>query len=247
MSADENIQADGPDMLAAEYALGVLDGDELAEAQRRLGSDPAFTADVAAWNERLSPFLAGVAPVEPGGHVWTGIATAIGAEGEPGGNVVALKRRLRVWRGYSAAVTAIAAALALVVALDVTKDQPIAPSQPVQPVGAETLVATLSSEDNPARLVVSWDPDSRSFIVTPAVLNQAAGRDHELWLIPPSGTPRSLGLVQSDASQRIVIPVELLRDLSEDASIALSVEPSGGSPTGLPTGPVIAAGQLHQI
>lgn len=245
---DQDMTPSGPDLLAAEYALGVLEGADLAEARRLLDRDPAFAASVADWSERLSPLLAGVAPAEPGGHVWPAIASALDSgDREPAGNVVLLKHRLRVWRGYSAAVTAIAASLALAVALDVTKDQPIVPVQPTEPAGARTLVATLSSEDNPARLVVSWDPVGRSFLVTPAVLSSAAGHDHELWLIPPSGTPRSLGIVQTDASQRIVIPVELLRDLSDDASIALSVEPDGGSPTGLPTGPVIAAGKLQQI
>ncbi|MDQ3139889.1 MAG: anti-sigma factor, partial [Pseudomonadota bacterium] len=112
---------------------------------------------------------------------------------------------------------------------------------------APTMVAMLESPDNPARLVVSFDPETRSFLVTPAVLTGAAGHQHELWLIPPAGNPRSLGLVGVDGAQRIVIPVELLRDLSDDASIALSVEPVGGSPTGLPTGPVIASGKLSTI
>lgn len=187
-----------------------------------------------------------VAGEEPGRHVWPAIEAAIADENGAGTNVVALRRRVSLWRGYGAAMTAVAAALALALALDVTKAPPTVPA-PAPQAPEPALVATLSSAETPARLVVSYDPVRQSVLVTPAVLESQADRDHQLWLIPPDGTPRSLGLVRADASQRIVIPVALLRQLSDDASIAVSVEPVGGSPTGLPTGPVIASGQLTPI
>jgi anti-sigma-K factor RskA len=54
--------------------------------------------------------------------------------------------------------------------------------------------------------------------------------------------PRSLGLV-TDASARLPVPAAL-RQGAEGGSLAVSVEPKGGSPTGAPTGPVIYSGKL---
>ena len=48
--------------LAAEYALGVLDGADRANAARLANEDDAFAALVAQWHERLAPFLDEIAP-----------------------------------------------------------------------------------------------------------------------------------------------------------------------------------------
>ena len=59
--------------------------------------------------------------------------------------------------------------------------------------------------------------------------------------VPGTGAPRSLGLV----SPRQVTTVErsgLRRDV---AAYAVSLEPAGGSPTGQPTGPILALGKLQ--
>ena len=66
----------------------------------------------------------------------------------------------------------------------------------------------------------------------------------ELWLIPQGGRPHSLGLIQPGQPIRLTIPPELSGSVIKDATLAVSLEPPGGSPTGQPTGPVIAAGPL---
>ncbi len=47
----------------------------------------------------------------------------------------------------------------------------------------------------------------------------------------------------TDASARLPVPAAL-RQGAEGGSLAVSVEPKGGSPTGSPTGPVIYSGKL---
>ena len=42
-------------LLAAEYALGLLEGEDLLAARARESADPAFARDVAEWQERLAP------------------------------------------------------------------------------------------------------------------------------------------------------------------------------------------------
>jgi anti-sigma-K factor RskA len=109
------------------------------------------------------------------------------------------------------------------------------------------MVASLGAEGGPAALIITYDPNSRSLIATPAVLQGAAGHDHELWVIPAGGTPRSLGLVTTGRSRKLTIPPALLQSIGTDSTLAVSVEPEGGSPTGQPTGPVIATGQLTRL
>lgn len=64
------------DLLAAEYVLGTLDGDEAAEAARLLATDTAFAAAVRGWEQRLAPLAAVVPPVPPPPGLWDRIAAS---------------------------------------------------------------------------------------------------------------------------------------------------------------------------
>ena len=232
------------DLLAAEYALGLLDGDELRQAQRLLLADPAFAEAVRAWEERLAPLAEEAGEEEPGPRAWENIRQAIAAQPPAAEKVVALRRRLGIWRGYGAAMTALAASLALVVGYQATRDEPIV-VQPQQ--RAPVMVATLSSDEAETSLSVAYDKQRGSLLVTPGRMSGAPGHDHELWIIPAGGSPISLGLVRADAPHRLPVPAQLAPHFRDRAAIALSVEPEGGSPTGQPTGPVVASGELATI
>jgi anti-sigma-K factor RskA len=68
----------------------------------------------------------------------------------------------------------------------------------------------------------------------------------ELWSVPPEGNPRSLGLISANGVtvlKRERLPATVLK--GGTAALAVSVEPPGGSPTGVPTGPVVFAGKLQ--
>ncbi|HEY0012830.1 MAG TPA: anti-sigma factor [Allosphingosinicella sp.] len=247
MSADDPVAPeDERDLLAAEYALGLLDGGALAEVRRLEAADEGFARAVAQWQERLMP-LAGEAPaVVPDPALWDRVRRAIGEAPAAGANVVALKRRLRVWRTIAVGALAAAASLALVVGLDATTDRPaVAERQPAaQPERPRVLVAALASPEEETSLSVAYDLEDRSLVVTPGRLTGAAGHDHELWVIPAGGAPVSLGLVRAGEPQRFRVPVEVAPHFRAQSAVALSVEPTGGSPTGRPTGPVVASGAL---
>jgi anti-sigma-K factor RskA len=61
----------------------------------------------------------------------------------------------------------------------------------------------------------------------------APGSVHELWIIAPDAAPVSLGLLE-DKPLEISYPAP-----PAGWTMAVSVEPAGGSPTGAPTGPII--------
>lgn len=237
----------GDDRLAAEFVLRLLEGEELLQARGRRKSDLVFARLIGEWEERLAPMFDAFRSEPAPPETWSRISARI-AEGDTGevATIHQLKRKAKLWRTYSAAITAVAAALLLVIGLDLTRKAPVL-QQPAPAAEAATLVASLVSEGGPAALIITYDANSRSLVATPAVLQASAGRSHELWVIPAAGQPRSLGIVTAGQSRRLLIPPTLLEAIGANATLAVSVEPEGGSPTGLPTGPVIASGQLTRI
>jgi anti-sigma-K factor RskA len=231
------------DLLAAELALGLLEGEELRAARVRAATDPDFTEAAARWEARLTPLAGEIAGVAPGPHVWEGIARAIAAAPAADANVVPIRRALSRWRAAAVGMTAVAASLALLMVYQSAREAPpIVASTP-----APMMIATLSSPQTDASLSVAYDPQRASMLVTPGRLEGTAGHAHQLWIIPPDGAPVSLGMVRPGAPLRMTVPAQLTQHFRTRATLAISVEPAGGSPTGQPTGPVIASGALTTI
>src|SRR5262245_63335530 len=68
--------------LAAEYALGTLDGDERAQVETMMAVDQEYAALVQAWEFRLGVLNQMVGSVEPRPVVWDNVRRAIGHGGE---------------------------------------------------------------------------------------------------------------------------------------------------------------------
>ena len=225
------------DTLAAEYALGVLDGGERTAAQRRGLADPGFVREVEAWEARFAGLTDGTAPVSPPQALWSRISDRMDGEdrGADRAVVLKLKRSVAIWRGLAASATGLAACLVLALAW---------PRPPTPP--APLLTARLSaSAQGPAVFVAIYDPARRAIVLTPARVGAPEGRSPELWLIPPGGRPVALGRAYcAGAGPRVSTRAAM--GLAAGA-LAVSMEPKGGSPTGQPTGPVIATGQLSRI
>ncbi len=229
--------------LAAEYALGLLRGEERSQAVALSREDEDFRGDVARWRGRFAPWLCEVAEAEAPPRVWSAIEQRIGGV-QVESSVIQLKRRVSLWRGFAAAASAVAAALALIL---VTRPQPVLPPAPTPAAQSAPLVATLASKQTPAKLVATWDPMRRSLIVAAAAgMPAKPGKDHELWVIPAGGKPMPVGVMHPKGPMRMTLPMPLAAQLKSGTMLAISIEPAGGSPTGLPTGPVIAAGALEQ-
>src|SRR5258708_27709836 len=67
--------------LAAEYALGTLDGEERAQAEAMISVDKEFAAMVEAWSTKLGALNQMVGSVEPSPEVWDRIKMAAGLSG----------------------------------------------------------------------------------------------------------------------------------------------------------------------
>jgi len=230
MSDDFTPTGEGRQLLAAEYVLGVLDAAQRDDAKRLLVQDPAFAAEVTFWEERLGGLTSAVTPVVPPAHVWNRINTALAPAARPGG----LWNSLRFWRWSAFASAALAAASLAVVYFAVVSS----------PRGA--LVATLDASGQTG-FVAATDPDRNSITIVPASLATTEQRVLELWVIVPGDQPRSLGVIEAGRPVRVSVPPSLTAHMQVDAALAVSLEPPGGSPTGLPTGPVIASGKLTNL
>ena len=237
---------DEMNVLAAEYASGVLDGIDLEQARRREAADPAFAREVARWRGRLASLHDEVAPVDPPAGLWSRIERALGSGPAANDNSAALHKAVTKWRAATGAMTALAACLALVLVL---QQRPIAAPTPQPAPAPATAAATpmvaMVGDKQATKVMVSWDPSARQMVLAVAgVLPGDASHSHELWVIPADGTPRSLGMMPADKQSHMRLAEALASLLQQGATIAISVEPRGGSPTGAPTGPVIATGAL---
>jgi anti-sigma-K factor RskA len=218
------------DLLAAELALGVLEGAERTAAVQRAARDRAFALLVEAWEQRLAPWAAEIREVSPPPEVWDRISSALPAQTRRNG----LWHSLNFWRGLSFAAGALAAAclVGLIYLGTLTPRQ--------------ALIATIEGGGQ-RHFVATIDSVRGTVAVVPAAFSADATRVPELWLIPPDGRPRALGLLRADQTVVLALPPELATLAKNNAVLAVSLEPPGGSTTGLPTGPVIATGKLTSL
>ena len=234
---------DDPEILAAELAFGLIDPAEADRAARLLHTDPAFGAAHARWFEYAMALFADAAETPPA-RVWQAIERRLPAND----TVTRLNRTVARWR-----FATMAASVALVVAAGGTawliSSTPPHLAEPAQtiaqaPAPAAPMVAML--QGRPGVVSVAFDPGARTLTVSTGKLGLDARHTAQLWVIPADGVPRSLGVLPADHPVWRTAPGTVAGLLNKDATIAVSVEPLGGSPTGLPTGPVILTGKLTQ-
>lgn len=115
-----------------------------------------------------------------------------------------------------------------------------------EPQGPAPLVASLSGQNSTINLLASYELQSGRLKIVPVAAGKPEEKSLELWLVPGSGMTRSLGVFQPGESGELVIPAELRSMIADGATLAVSLEPFGGSPTGQATGPVIASGPLRR-
>lgn len=244
------------DRLAAAYVAGTLRGPARRRFEALLPAHPALRAARQAWQERLMPLTLVIEPVQPPPQVWQKIEARIGGQasaasgargsssvgsastGSSSASSAAETRRgwwmqLAFWRGLSA--IAGVAALSLAVLL-------MNPGPVQAPIVVVLSAATPSASGvTPASFVASISGDGRALVTRPLVdVSMEANRALELWSVPATGAPRSLGLISSSGAT----VVRKGKVLDGTAALAVSLEPPGGSPTGAPTGPILYVGKL---
>ena len=222
------------DALAAQYVLGTLRGRARARFERLARSDAALGDAVHQWEERLLPLAEQLSPVRPPQRVWQAILKRIRDSGAAGRS--SLWANIGLWRAL--ALAGLAAAFVLALALFIPA--------PERPQG--TLVAVLSGSDAKAALIASADRFGR-YLTVKAIsrIDVPADRSLQLWMLPGTGNPRSLGTFDANVAARVALSGEADEALRNIPALAVSLEPRGGSPTGQPTGPVLYTGPVQRL
>lgn len=231
-----------PDMTAAELALGVLDGAERDAALRRLVDEPAFAAEVERWRDWLAALFADWPSIEAPAAVATRIDASL--DGARGGGVTAANDNDARWRMVALAASLAACLLLAVTTMLLLRPAPQPVRIPVPVAGPEPLIAAMAPTGKGTPVAAAYDP-ARNIVRIAGVVDVPAGRSAEVWAIVGTAAPRSLGVIADATRAELAIPAELRPAMAADTVLAISIEPAGGSPTGAPTGPVVAAGKLN--
>jgi len=226
---------------AAELAIGLLVGEEQAQARNRAAAEPAFAREVAWWQESLAPLLTQTRDVPPPSYLRERIVARLDVP------MVEPRRSSHKWRwaGLGGAIGALAASLATFLLTPEVRtpgyEQPVPVTRPSKVLVASLMWSTRSAKPNPVAVL---DPADNTLRLSAAV-DVAKDRVGQLWRIPVGGTPISLGLVPTAVGNRVLLTPAITPAQGE--TLAVSVEPVGGSPTGQPTGPVILTGTLTTV
>lgn len=230
------------EILAGEYVLGLLGPREHEDVLARLEQDPALHAAVSRWQTRLAPIDATAAPIAPSAGLWRQIEAGLAASRQQPATAVRQKTRpvlrarlaewwdsLPLWRGaaLAGAAAAIVLAVGLVAALDRAGRQPV-------------MVAVLMTDASVAAAVVNTFADGRVELLPLQDIDVPQGRALQIWTLWDRAVgPRSVGLIER--ARAVPLRLDSL-PLGSDQLFEITVEPAAGSPTGRPTGPIVAKG-----
>jgi anti-sigma-K factor RskA len=223
----------------AEYVLGVLDADARADVAREVASNDEAAVAVGLWQRHLSPLTETLPDVAPSEDVWVRIQRLLKWDaGREAGQQVGLWENLRFWQWFGVGASLVAAACIVMLVIAPLRTQPPVSSGVV-------MVSSIRQENGVADWTATMDLDRKQIIVVPAAAaGIARDRSTQLWLIPAGQAPISLGVFKPDSATVLPLNAIVLAKLGPTAALAVSVEPVGGSPTGEPTGPVVAKGAI---
>ena len=257
------------DRLAASYALGTLRGG----ARRRFESLARQSATVRAaaliWQERFASMTELQAVDKPSPNVWKRIENLLDtppAAASPKENAMLekLRRGLGLWRG-AALAAAVAGVAAVVVGVNLDREvasregqlaqlkqqgtqlaeQNAQLSARMQAMPQIQYVAVLANDQSSPSVLVTFDP-KQNMMTFKRVGGYQEGPDKslQLWALMPSGGPKSLGVLGTQAVMRMPAAEGEVRQMP---MLAVSLEPKGGVPgDGGPTGPVLFKGAMLQ-
>ena len=232
---------------------------EIWERIRAVVADAAPAGEPAA-RAAVAPVLPEPARSEDLGAPAVVLPPEPAKEQVPGPDPSRLQRRARRWRKIALWLFLIGAAGAglgvlremhpeylppelrpKVRTVEVTKTVEIASPKPAQ------YVAVLQKSAVEPAFLLTFDLQRRTLMVRNVGVPPQPGKSYQLWLISSRfSSPRSLGVIGPEEYSR---PQLASYDavILNSATYSVSLEPEGGSPTGIPTGPMLYSGRLFQV
>ncbi|MGM0768135.1 MAG: anti-sigma factor [Pseudomonadota bacterium] len=220
--------------LAAEYVLGSLKGKARQRFERWMMESGRARREVWYWEEKLGRLSDQVPERAPPSSVWRGIERRLWPPAQAAARTT---KTARLWPAWSLLATAAALVLAVMLVQQPTSEQAFRLSGAVVQADAS----------DPLWLVSESGGDNRLRLRSVAATSAAAGKDYELWIVPDNGNPLSLGVMPVGDVHQVELTDEARETLSRSRTLAISLEPQGGSPTGAPTGPILHVTRLYQL
>jgi len=224
----EESDKDDDTALSAEYALGLLNPVEARAFETRLAVDPELRAQYALWVEDFASMTDGIAPVEPPKSVFDKVSVTLFPEEK------------QSWLQKLGLIPALLGGLVAALILVVATNQGLLNGPGVS---SPAYTAEIVAEDQSLLVLATYDPVDAVLRIERTAGAARDGRTLQLWLIAGDNAPVSLGVLADGEVSTVPIPDTLLAAL-EGGLLAISDEPLGGSPTGQPTGEVLAVGQV---
>ncbi len=230
---------DNPDMpdrdedaaLCAEYALGLLTPEEVRAFESRMNVDPAFRAQAILWIEDMAALADTIPPEAPPARVESALRARLFPE-----------ERQSFLRRIGLLPALIGGLVAALMVLWASTSGILLPD----PATGPRYAATIAAEDGSLVVEATLLPDMGTVSITRTAGAAPTGRVLELWLIAPDAAPVSLGVLPDDQTAELTLAAAVATAVP-GATLALSDEPPGGSPTGQPTGSVLALGPVTEI
>ena len=221
--------------LAAEYVLGTLRGGARRRFEGWMHQDADLRNITAQWQQRLTPMAEFAGSVQPPKSVWTGIERRLNLKQKASGFEYWFNENIAFWRGLGLASSGLAALLLVFMM-----------SKPAVEAPSIAYVATLSDDKAETAMVVTADVRHHALdmrLITNAQI--AADKSLELWAVPTSGNPRSLGVLAGN-NGRFKLPDSAIG--ADVKLLAVTLEPKGGSPNpNGPTGPIVYKGNWIRL
>jgi anti-sigma-K factor RskA len=225
---------DDIDDLAGEYVLGTLDKAERAQVAARRLREATLDAAIRGWEVRLAPLNESTGAASPPADLLQRIERRIDdvkTSGTAIVNIADLQRRVQRWRRVAVAASAIAASLMVVVGVreGLYRDQP------------QTYVAVFAKDDVLPAFYFTIDLKSRELTIRPVGAERQPGKTYQMWIASDQlgPGPQSLGLVDDTLAPTRKSLTNFDPNLLQTATFGVSLEPTGGSPTGKPTSPAL--------
>lgn len=258
------------DRLAAAYALGTLRGGARRRFEALARQNATVRAAALVWQERFASMTELQSVEQPSPNVWKRIENLLDAQPATAtapketAMFAKLRRGLSLWRG-AALAAAVASLAAVVVSVNLRqevlqRDGQLAQAREqgsqlaqqnaqlaarMQAMPEIQYVAVLADDKAAASMLVTFDPKHNTLMLKRVGgFREAPDKSLQLWALPPSGGPKSLGVLGTDAVIRMTAAEG---EVKEMPALAISLEPKGGVPgAGGPTGPVLFKGPLLQ-
>ncbi len=225
------------EILAAEYVLGSLKGPARLRFEGWMMESGRVRQEVWFWEQQLGALSTAAQPETPPLRVWSDIQRRLWPEQATMAERATGKAGW-FWSGWGLISTA--AAIVFAVMLQ---------QQPSFVQDRSLLAGAIIKADVSDPLWLLSETGSGNLLKLRSVAAGSAepGKDYELWVVPEDGQPLSLGVVPASGTHQMALSNDAKSSLESSRTLAMSLEPEGGSPTGSPTGPILHVARLYEL